>query len=131
MDKRRDAVQYTCKPCINCNKRETLTISVEGYRLWKHEGKYVQDAFPELSDDDRELLISGTCKECFAALFPPDEDEDDDNERFTCDDLGCVDVGVGVIHHHYCGRLYKDIELEPPSVKEEEMFPPDLEKELK
>jgi hypothetical protein len=32
-------------------------------------GKYIQDAMPYLSKGERELLISGTCDECFDKMF--------------------------------------------------------------
>ena len=35
---------------------------------WKG-GKYIQDAMPYLSADERELLISGTCGTCFDKMF--------------------------------------------------------------
>jgi hypothetical protein len=37
---------------------------------------YAQDAFPHLTADERELLISGTCGSCFNAMFPEDDEED-------------------------------------------------------
>lgn len=35
---------------------------------------HIQDLLPELSDEDRERLITGICPECFASLC----DEDDE-----------------------------------------------------
>jgi hypothetical protein len=45
-----------------------------------------------------------------------------------CDELPCVDVGVGVYHHPFCG-LPRDEETlyGPVAPDEEETFPPDLE----
>ena len=37
----------------------------------------IQDAFPELSKEDRERLITGICPKCWKELFG-DEDEEDD-----------------------------------------------------
>ena len=37
------------------------------------EGELVQDAFPELSAADREIIISGAHGECFDEEFPPEK----------------------------------------------------------
>ena len=34
----------------------------------------IQNAMPNLSADDRELLISGICGPCFDKMFPPEEE---------------------------------------------------------
>ena len=46
------------------------------YVQWQ-EGKHIQDVMPDLSDGDREFLISGTSPVGFDMLFK--EEEDDDN----------------------------------------------------
>lgn len=43
-------------------------------------GQLVQIAFPYLSAEEREMLISGTCKECWDKMFTPDEKEGDSEE---------------------------------------------------
>jgi len=40
----------------------------------RSERKFMQDIFPELSIEDRELLISGTCGTCWNKLFPDEEE---------------------------------------------------------
>ena len=61
-------------PCRMCDTVHDLTVNVEGFVNWQ-SGQLIQNALPELSADERELLISGTCDECWQQLFPPDEDE--------------------------------------------------------
>ncbi len=60
-------------PCRHCDAVHELTVNVEGFVSWQ-SGKYIQDALPELSAGERELLISGTCDECWQR-FLPEEDE--------------------------------------------------------
>ncbi len=60
-------------PCRHCDAVHELTVNVEGFVSWQ-SGKYIQDALPELSAGERELLISGTCDECWQRFFP-EEDE--------------------------------------------------------
>jgi hypothetical protein len=45
---------------------------------WYHAGRtgpFLQQVFPELSDRDRETLLTGTCDACFDKAFPEDPDE--------------------------------------------------------
>jgi hypothetical protein len=60
-------------PCRRCHTVHDLTVNVEKFVSWQ-AGELIQDALPELSLDERELLISGTCGACFDELFP-EEDE--------------------------------------------------------
>jgi hypothetical protein len=49
-----------------------VLVNVDDYNQWQG-GKLVQDAFPYLSADEREILISGTCGPCFDAMFSEEE----------------------------------------------------------
>ena len=60
-------------PCRLCDTVHDLTVNVEGFVSWQ-AGEFIQEALPELSAGERELLISGTCGACFDELFP-EEDE--------------------------------------------------------
>ena len=45
-------------PCVVTKKLPSVTVPAAGlYRY--HQGAYIQDAFPNLSADDREFLMSG------------------------------------------------------------------------
>lgn len=55
--------------CTTCEWIFTLPISKEDLAAWRG-GKHAQDAFPHLTDDQRELLISRTCGPCFNKMFP-------------------------------------------------------------
>jgi hypothetical protein len=60
------------KRCMGCGKVATLRVPLIGLRKWQG-GALIQDALPTLSADLREQLISGTCTDCWAKLFPPTE----------------------------------------------------------
>jgi hypothetical protein len=50
----------------------------------------------------------------------------EDPDVITCDELPCVDVGVGIYHHPYCGMRRDDPDLLAPlTSEEEEMLPAD------
>jgi hypothetical protein len=65
---------YT-QPCMICQRPGMLTrVPQEGYERWV-AGEMIQNALPDLSPSERELLMTGTHGECFAAMFPPGADE--------------------------------------------------------
>lgn len=55
---------------INCSKNEYIA-GLMRYRA----GALMQDAFPFLTNEEREFLISGTTPEEWNALYPDDEEE--------------------------------------------------------
>lgn len=76
MDK---TISVTCKICkknyhVKCKKKD--------YSRWKKGEGFIQDLMSYLSVDDRELLISGNCGECFDKMFPS-EDLDEDLEDLS------------------------------------------------
>ena len=60
-------------PCRLCQETTDLKVNFQGFVNWK-SGELIQDALPELSCDERELLISGTCGTCFEELFPSEDE---------------------------------------------------------
>jgi len=59
--------------CRVCEKIYTLEVDLKAYNSWKTRGELIQNALPELSDGERELLISGTCESCFDMIFKTHE----------------------------------------------------------
>ena len=65
------------KTCGVCNKYEVWSLDRQAVESWQG-GELIQNAFPDMTMGDRELLISGTHAACWDKLFPrEDEDEDD------------------------------------------------------
>jgi len=64
MDKK--TVYVTCPFCGDTTK---VVVDADGYREWEN-GELVQVALPNLSADDREVLISGICPPCWDKQFP-------------------------------------------------------------
>lgn len=58
--------------CFMCKQIYRLSVDTQAYRDWNN-GKLIQDAFPEMSKGDRELLISGMCGSCFDKAFKEEE----------------------------------------------------------
>lgn len=71
-----DQEPYTyTNSCYHCGQENIITIDQQDYKLWKVNQTFVQLVFPELSPEQREILISGTHPECWDEVFP-EEDED-------------------------------------------------------
>ena len=54
--------------CNSCQKSYDLMVNYKDVEAWMN-GKYIQDAMPYLSADERELFISRTCGPCFDEMF--------------------------------------------------------------
>jgi len=66
--------QYTLSGnCTYCNIPQVVTVTAQAYYNWDH-GMFVQNAFPNLSKDEREFLVSGICGKCFDKMFAEPEE---------------------------------------------------------
>lgn len=63
--------------CPMCGKVHTVTVNDADFEKWQ-SGVSAQNAFPYLSTDEREILISGTCPKCWDSMFSFGEDEEED-----------------------------------------------------
>ena len=75
LTRRETAVVSECKKCA---KTETVLVKKADLIAWK-KGKYIQDAMPYIAVDERELLFSGICGECFDNMFPNEDEENYDS----------------------------------------------------
>lgn len=68
-DERKNGKVLMTRTCWRCNETTTIEVDESDYLEWKR-GKMIQHALNELTDDERELLISSTCGSCFDELYP-------------------------------------------------------------
>lgn len=54
--------------CRCCGESSHFVVSKEGFDKWR-SGDLIQVAMPELPAETRELLISGTCGDCWDSMF--------------------------------------------------------------
>ena len=59
------------KTCPFCNKVSCIEIPSSGFLKWS-TGTLIQDAFPELNADQRELVMTGIC--CWDEVFPEEKE---------------------------------------------------------
>jgi hypothetical protein len=62
-------IQTTCRECKSV---KVVNVNADDYKAWL-KGGLIQNVMPYLSADERELLISGVCGECFDKMFPPED----------------------------------------------------------
>ena len=62
-------------PCLGTGKPYSVTVPADGLNEC-HRGASVQDAFPNLSADDREFLISGFSPEGWKLMFGSEDDDE-------------------------------------------------------
>jgi hypothetical protein len=64
-------------PCPMCRNKGAVIVEEEGYLAWRDLGWNIQDALPDLSADERELLISGTHAHCWQKMWAGFEEKTD------------------------------------------------------
>ena len=76
--------------CPFCGATNYVLVREEDYIAWQN-GELAQIAFPYLSTDEREMLISGICPACWDEMFGSDEEPDPDDHPIQQGMLGVVD----------------------------------------
>ena len=61
---------YTCR---ECGETKILFLRLQDLQRWK-SGEVIQRVFPDLSQGDRELMMSGICGECFDDFFEQEKE---------------------------------------------------------
>lgn len=79
-------IEYKTR-CPFCGKETAILLPEADYADWTN-GKNAQDAFPYLSAETRESLISGICPSCWDSMFPSESEEEDDYFDDDVDECG-------------------------------------------
>lgn len=61
--------------CDVCCKEEKVPCTEDQYYDFVNGRKVIQDIFPEVSPDVREMFLSGWCGDCFDKMLGFEEDE--------------------------------------------------------
>lgn len=59
--------------CIICGTQHTLNIDATKLSMYNAGFGKIQDLFPELTANERELLVSGICGKCYDSIMEDDE----------------------------------------------------------
>lgn len=60
--------------CTVCEEQSVVRVKEADYEAWNTRKLFIQEAFPYLSADERELLVSGTHSSCWDTLFDAEEE---------------------------------------------------------
>ena len=69
--------------CPRCCEAHDVEVDFEDYTNYIMGGTNIQDAFPYLSANQREYILSGFCEDCWNHLFAEEEDEEEENDFFV------------------------------------------------
>ena len=61
--------------CIKCGEVHHLKLDIRKFNRWRQKRENIQDVFPELSPEDRELMISQICGKCWEEMFGGEEND--------------------------------------------------------
>ena len=64
---------YETPACFVCHEKSVITLHEDELAAYE-AGGYIQDCFPELSVDQRELIKTGTHPDCWDTIFGDEED---------------------------------------------------------
>lgn len=68
-----DTMTALTAPCVVCGERSEVVVDSRKWLAWCGPGGIpIQVAFPDMSADEREVLISGTHPACWPLLFADD-----------------------------------------------------------
>lgn len=65
--------------CPFCGKSVSVWVNEVDYYDWQ-DGELAQNAFPYLTAEQREVLISGICPTCWDGMFGSADDEEDPDD---------------------------------------------------
>ena len=58
--------------CFKCEKPRLVTCRETEFHIWTN-GAFVQNAFPNMSADDREMFVSGVCPTCWKEIMETED----------------------------------------------------------
>lgn len=70
-----DFSHHECEPieykntCFHCGETNIIITDEPAFLKWYNREMFAQDAFPDLTAEERELIISGTHPECWNKIF--------------------------------------------------------------
>ena len=59
--------------CPYCKKVTVLEMTDSQYYEYCLGNKYIQDIFPDWTSEEREMLITGICPDCWNKIFKNEE----------------------------------------------------------
>ena len=60
---------FTTPACIHCHKTSEIELDPKDVLRWTGTRELIQNVWPDMSAEDRELLMTGTHSICWNAMF--------------------------------------------------------------
>ena len=57
------------KTCPMCHGETIFNLDADKVKRWREDREVIQNVFPDLSVEDREILVSGVHPECWKKLM--------------------------------------------------------------
>lgn len=104
--------------CFSCRKEVTIMVTEESL-IARNKGAKVQDAFPFLTANEREMFVSRMCPKCYDEMcrmadpegyhsdLQDNSEEETEEDEFTSffDTVIVIDIGTKVLCD-YCNKEY-------------------------
>ena len=71
--------------CPFCGEYHAVEVEAMDLFLYRHHGVLAQNAFPYLSANEREIIISGICPACWDNMFRGDNEEEEEDDAAECE----------------------------------------------
>lgn len=98
--------------CPSCPTVQEVTVDKAAYESWL-AGEYIQNAFPTLRMNQREILQTGICPKCWDGMRDPDDPP-------QCNGICLTGADVGVPEYSGVAYAHPDCELHGDPDREEE-----------
>lgn len=88
--------------CVGCDKPyEIKNVNAEEYRLHMN-GQSTRRFFPDMNDEDRELLASGRCATCIEEFLDIPEEPEENFTDVEADAMTLASAGYGTDEDYGC-----------------------------
>jgi hypothetical protein len=67
-------IKYSTPKCMICKKVSDIELDSDKVKAWSN-GAHIQNVWPELSADERELIMTGTHPACWDKLMSMEEED--------------------------------------------------------
>jgi len=71
-----DLHTYFFNNCPSCGKRNQIFANLVKLNRWQSGGELIQNVWPNLSAEERELMLTGFHSDCWDEMFAEDEYEE-------------------------------------------------------
>ena len=65
----KETIIVTSPTCVLCKKNNKIIVDRSKYESWDSGNLLIQDAFPVLNQDEREMIMTGIHSECWNKMF--------------------------------------------------------------